>query len=1721
MAHVRFTWLIFAVAASTSMMAQIGDGPIYTPNIGSSSYAGAAAARSKILNARGSSSPIVAKTGPLHVPRTDTIVGSQSYNDVIPILNLPGRGGLDLTLNLYYNSRIWDVDTVGATVTFNADRDFPSYGFRLDFGYVEIVGGQYIVTEGDGTKHALSVSSVSSLLYDASDGTYLEYNTMDNSLSYKNGTVVYYERFPSQAGQQHPTLWRPIKIKDINGNFITIAYLSGPDKFPQTVTDTLGRVITFNYDQLTTKLTSITQAVQPSTLDPSGVHTYATFSWGNPYTTNQTWYAFSGLAVHDAPAANQITVLTDCTYANGTGYHFTYGDWGIIKKIESLSSTGATRNYVSYNYPLAISGPLTDAPAYTQQTVSPDGQDTNTSVWLYEVTKAGTGIVTSMKVTGPETGSSNVITITNIDQSSGLLSSQQTKDGSGNVLRTVAYTWALSGPATVPATITTTNDTGQQSSVQYTYDGIGDVGNPSDLYEYDFGMVLKRHTVTTYLNWTNLNYRILTLPTRIVIKDGAGNTISRTDLGYDEGSLTSITGASHHDDAGRGSGFTVRGNLTSITRYSNAAAGTGGVTRTFAYDTLGNLRTAQLDCCNNKTFNFSSGTQYSYPDSVVRGPSGLQFTSSFTYNNDKGLLLTSTDENNQVTQYQYDSMNRTTKVILPPQNSTVVELNTAFGDSAASPTVTSSSTSSGNSGMTVTTFDGLGHVMQVDNKDGSTIISSTKTVYDKLWRPTQASNPYAPGETPIYTTFAYDGLSRRTRVTPPSSGYTQYQYLGNTVTITDPAGKQRRNFSDALGRLIEVDEPGWGDAIKGDGWVTIAGSEQSVCLLEDCVSQLQYTYDTGTVAITVNGSTKTASYGRYSTAATIASDLVSQISNDGSFPVTAALSGTTITLTARQAGGNTNYSLSVSSATDDVPDFGGPSFTATRSGATLTHGMDGTPEGSPTLSRPIVTTYAYDAMNNLTSVSLAAMGPVNGVTYAGQPRSYAYDSMGRVTSATTPESGTVTNYYTDLNNQACSGDPSLVCRVQDARGVVKTLAYDNINRPLSVTYSDGTAPVSYSYITGVDRLASITEGPATPAPANSQAFTYDNLGRITSVTQTIDQVPYLTQYTYNLLGQLATITYPSTHVVTQNYDGIGRTSSIVSGGTTYLSGLSYNAAGETLGMALGNGVQGTFAYNDHLQLQSLRYSQTGVTPDVLNLGYDYTSTAQPNNNGQIQAVHYYNQPGVEDTNKSELFTYDAWFRLKAAQTVNVNVNTAGTWSLGWTYDRLGNRLSQSLAGGNVSVGTSSVTIDPATNRINGFSYDSAGNLTGDGTFTYAYDGANRMKQAQQIASPNTVTNSTFFGPFRIKKVVGTTTTRYIYSGSKPIAEYVNGSTTPSKEYIYAGSTLLATIAGTSATYHHPDHLSNRAETDTTGAVVRTFGSFPYGESWYESAADPMKFTTYSRDSGTGESGLDYAVFRHYNSGQGRFMSADLRTGRISAPQSLNRYSYAGGDPMNLIDPLGLEPLTCAPGYTRIYNGNGPGHCVLDPQPQMTPPEDAPARSGGGPKDDCHKFADMVEQIAKSTLGQHPDNPYLDIKNFMDKLVQTFTDRTDATATGMNTPSGHPYATFGSSGFAEPYFEADEVRPDGTHRPSNQVRHATAGLATGFALGESTGLWTANRRENPNDLVHGAPDIHLNNQTVPEGAHIGAGQSGVTGKPGWGMEAAKGLADWIRNVLCAH
>jgi len=148
-----------------------------------------------------------------------------------------------------------------------------------------------------------------------------------------------------------------------------------------------------------------------------------------------------------------------------------------------------------------------------------------------------------------------------------------------------------------------------------------------------------------------------------------------------------------------------------------------------------------------------------------------------------------------------------------------------------------------------------------------------------------------------------------------------------------------------------------------------------------------------------------------------------------------------------------------------------------------------------------------------------------------------------------------------------------------------------------------------------------------------------------------------------------------------------------------------------------------------------------------------------------------------------------------------------------------------------------------------------------------------------------------------KQITGGTTTVYIFSGAKVIAEYENGAAvgSPTREYIYSGSQLMATIEGGATKYHIRDHLSRRVNTDGNGNFISAQGHAPFGEVWYQTPtgawSGKSKFTSYERDGGTGESGNDYAVFRSYVNRLGRFSSPDPIGGTLDNPQSLNRFAY--------------------------------------------------------------------------------------------------------------------------------------------------------------------------------------------------------------------------------------
>lgn len=1571
------------------------------PNPASADYTPNVSSRAKVQNSRTIQD---AHIGPVPTKPLIIDVGSSAYTSVLssrsasytlPIVSLPGRAGLNLNLTLRYNSRIWDVNSGNSTITLNSDRDYPSYGFRLDYGFMEddtANSGYFFLTEGDGTKHQLSLTSTN--IYDTHDGSNLQYNSSAKVLYYASGLTMTYEVFPNVSN-----LYRVNQITDTNGNYISITYVSGHDQDINTITDTLSRVVTFYYTS--GQLTSIKEATSGSP------YTLASFTWGSVALN----YNFS-LTVKNTPSSGtMVPVLASVALPDGTYDTFAYGDWGIVNRVDHYSSNGTRRSYVRYDYPAATST-LSDSPGYAHQYVSRDGSTTElTTAYSFSISST---MVASSSITDPVGNVTTMTMSTSSDPCPGAVATTQMYDSGSTLLRRVDNTYDSS--CRITEAVTTLSDTNQKSKVDYTYDSYGNV---TDLKVYDFGSgttgSLLRETVTTFA--TPDSYHLLNLPTQVLIKNGAGTTVSRTDMAYDQTTPSTLSSGTLYQHTTPN----TRGNLTTVSRDTNASSHTGTISRTFAYDVVGNMVTGHFDTSNEEQRNYSSTTQWAYPDSIVRDPSGLALTTSATYNFYSGLIATSTDENSKTTSYSYDSARRIYQVTQP--NSVVVT--TTYDDTSASPAVTLSN--SANSLVKVSSMNGAGNVMEQDVKNGSTLVSKITYTYDNLGRLSTQSNPYLSGSA-VNTTTTYDGLSRVLTAAPPSGGSYTYAYSGNATTTSDPQSKQRRSYVDGAGRLVQVDEPG--DAYSGtdgigsapitgsiqtrqDGAhsaaagsknITITGDEQSVHHYYDsgpfwdsdcqCWVDGYDIYDYGTVSITVGGHTDYISYDQYtnSNAASVAYALAGAINGDSSALVTASASGSTLTVTAKTTGASTNYSYSVSGSTSDPYDFYGASFgggsgsladgldyyagttvydtgtitmtvgsfttsavtyssssnntasavasalatllngagspvNATTTGATInlttrsvtnssysasvsgssTSGFSsasfsssggsvsgGTNAHGNTIDYPYSTYYTYDAINDLTQISQGS-----------QTRTYTYDSLGRATSVALPETGTSSYTYYDHGR---------VNTRTDARGVVTTYTYNNVYQPYQASYNvsgasgvPSTSTVTFTYGASTSsnnngRLYSMADG------TGSEVYTYDNMGRVTSVAKTISSVTYTANYAYNSDNTLQTLTYPSNRAIGQTYDAIGRLASITNGGSNALSSFSYNDASQPTAFTYGNGVTGALTYNDHLQLATLKYN----SGSLLDLTYSYGT----NNNGQIASIS--DAAGVAT---SISYTYDALGRLSAASTGNTT--SPNTWSISWAYDRYGNRPSQTQTAGTLSSVNTSLAISASTNRIttSGYSYDSNGNMTADGlSNSYVYDAENRLVSMNSSAHTYAYDGNNL----RVQR----DSTVYIYAGGGAIAEYASGgsSSSPQKEYVYSPAGLLQTIASSTITYQHPDHLGARVETNSSGTSIRTAGSLPFGDAWYETGtASKWKFTSYERDS---ESGLNYAINRYQSGRLGRFMSPDPYAGSadISNPQSMNRYGYVNNDPMDYLDILGLS------GDPTKYIGclyDDKGNCTTD------------------------------------------------------------------------------------------------------------------------------------------------------------------------------------------------
>jgi RHS repeat-associated protein len=295
-------------------------------------------------------------------------------------------------------------------------------------------------------------------------------------------------------------------------------------------------------------------------------------------------------------------------------------------------------------------------------------------------------------------------------------------------------------------------------------------------------------------------------------------------------------------------------------------------------------------------------------------------------------------------------------------------------------------------------------------------------------------------------------------------------------------------------------------------------------------------------------------------------------------------------------------------------------------------------------------------------------------------------------------------------------------------------------------------------------------------------------------------------------------------------------------------------------------------------------------------------------------------------NFSRSFSYDTLNRLASMNDSNTSQTCRG---LSWNYDVWGNRTAQNVTAG--TCWTSSVTVNNKNQLVGSpYQYDAAGNMTADGNHTYTYDAENRLTA---VDGGNTASYMYDALGRRVHKTLpGTGTFDYVYNLDGNVIGEWQVLTSPAynwwgRSFIYMQGSLLAQYGCSTTFFIHQDHLgSTRLVSAMDKSIFANLDYLPFGEFTSSSSSGCVPSHDFTGDQRDAETSLDHTQFRQYTSSLARWMTPDpagLAAVDPTNPQSWNRYAYVLNNPMNLVDPSGLDGICLA----YIWDGgclNGPG-----------------------------------------------------------------------------------------------------------------------------------------------------------------------------------------------------
>ena len=547
-----------------------------------------------------------------------------------------------------------------------------------------------------------------------------------------------------------------------------------------------------------------------------------------------------------------------------------------------------------------------------------------------------------------------------------------------------------------------------------------------------------------------------------------------------------------------------------------------------------------------------------------------------------------------------------------------------------------------------------------------------------------------------------------------------------------------------------------------------------------------------------------------------------------------------------------------------------------------------------------------------------------------------------------------------MNPAEFSGLPSSACTLGTTGGfgpdrIVQT-TYDDVGRPLTTTSALGTADaltesvaytdngqvesltdgqgnVSIKEYDGFDRLANLRYPNATGGGTSTtdyEQYAFDDYGRLSTSRSRAGQT---TSYTWDLLGRLRIIDAPSgTDDIEYRYDLLGRKTSvstdveilpIVCSATTTC--LVWDALSRQTSQTDGFGVM-AYEYDAADRMTRI------IWPDSFYAAYDYDLTGAVTairENGAtsgagVLAQYAYSNLGqlteitrAGGSGAATIYGYDAFARL-----VSLAHDASGGGddvTLGFSYNPADQTTGR-------TVNDTDYVWAPATGattyQLNGLNevtqidsasvtYDSNRNATAVPGATYGYDAASRLTSA------NTGSAATF-AFVQLSRLyqssMGGVTTRYHYAGQQLATEY-NASGVVTRRYVPGlgldGVITAYTGSGTSTRdwLLADERGSVIALTGSTGAVTNINRYDEYG---VPASGNTGRFQ-YTGQPWLPEAGAYHYRARTYLPQVGRF----LQTDPIGYAAGANLYAYVSADPVNLIDPSGLdEEISVAECYRR-------------------------------------------------------------------------------------------------------------------------------------------------------------------------------------------------------------